>query len=90
MQWSMRQSLVEPRFAPSVPPPVSLHQARYRDPREALGRVWLMVDGRDAASFATGTVWPQVRAQAGRLMDARDAWGSYSVRIRAHSTAAGR
>jgi hypothetical protein len=76
MQWSKLKSLVEARFAPSLGRRVSLHQARYRYTREEVGRVWLMVDGRDAASFATGTVWPAVRAEADRLMDQRDAWGS--------------
>jgi hypothetical protein len=76
MQWSKLKSSVEARFAQALGRRVSLHQARYRYTREEVGRVWLMVDGRDAASFATGTAWPKVRAEADRLMDERQAWGS--------------
>jgi hypothetical protein len=76
MQWSKLKSLVEGRFAPALGRRVSLHQARYRYTREEVGRVWLMVDGRDAASFATGASWPEVRDETHRLLDAREAWGT--------------
>jgi hypothetical protein len=76
MQWSKLKSLVEARFAPALRRRVSLHQARYRYAREEVGRVWLMVDGRDAASFATGAVRPAVRAEADRLVDEREAGGT--------------
>jgi hypothetical protein len=54
MQWSKLRSTVESRFAPALGRRVSLHQARYRYTREEVGRVWISVDGRDSASFATG------------------------------------
>jgi hypothetical protein len=76
MQWSKLKSRVEERFAPSVRRRVSLHQARYRYTREQVGRVWLMVDGRDTASFATGSHWPRVQAETDRLIEERDASGS--------------
>jgi hypothetical protein len=79
MQWSKLKSLIEARFAPSLFGRVSVHQARYRYTREEVGRVWLTVDGRDIASFATGAAWPHVVAEAERRMDARDAWGSPAV-----------
>lgn len=76
MQWSRLKSLVEGRFAASVGRRVSLHQARYRYTAEEVGRVWIAVDGRDVASFATGVSWSATRAGAERLMDEREAWGS--------------
>ena len=76
MQWSKLKSLVEARLADSLGRRVSLHQARYRYTREDVGRVWLAFDGRDVASFATGATLPQVRTEAERLMDEREAWGS--------------
>ena len=85
MQWSKLKSLVEARFAPTLTGRVSLHQARYRYTREEVGRVWLMVDGGDVASFATGSAWKRVQPEADRLMDEREAWGStaaYTAAIR--------
>ena len=76
MQWSKLKSLVEARFAPSLTRRISLHQARYRYTAEEMGRVWIAVDGRDVASFATGVSWRATMAGAERLMDERAAWGS--------------
>jgi hypothetical protein len=79
MQWSKLRSLVESRFAPSLGRRVSLHQARYRYTREEVGRVWIAIDGRDAASFATRSPDARVTAEAERLLDERDAWGSVAA-----------
>jgi hypothetical protein len=76
MQWSKLRSSIEARFAPALRGRVSLHQARYRHAREEVGRIWIAVDGRELASFATGARWRQVREAADRLMDERAAWGS--------------
>jgi len=76
MQWSKLRSTVESRFAPALGRRVSLHQARYRHANEALGRVWIAIDGRDAASFASNDSRVEAGAEAERLMDERDAWGS--------------
>ena len=53
MQWSKLRSTVESRFAPALGRRVTLHQARYRYAREEVGRVWISIDGRDSASFAS-------------------------------------
>jgi hypothetical protein len=76
MQWSKLKSSVEARFAPSLSGRVTIHQARYRYTQEEVGRVWIAVDGRDIASFATGAAWRRVSAETERLMDERDHWGS--------------
>ncbi len=87
MQWSKLKSLVEDRIAASLRRRVSVHQARYRYTREEVGRVWIAFDGRDVASFATGAALPHVRAEAERLMDEREAWGSPAEYGRATSEA---
>jgi hypothetical protein len=76
MQWSRLKSLVEARQAPSLRGRVTLHQARYRHAQEEVGRVWLAVDGREAAAFATHMGWARVRPLTDALMDERGAWGS--------------
>jgi hypothetical protein len=87
MQWSKLRSTVESRFAPALGRRVSLHQARYRHAREELGRVWISIDGRDAASFATPDQWMEVRAEAVRLLDERDEWGTTAAFERAEADA---
>ena len=87
MQWSKLKSLVEARIAGSLRRRVSLHQARYRYTREEVGRVWISIDGRDAASFATGAALPAIRAEAARLMDEQADPGSPAAYGRATSDA---
>jgi hypothetical protein len=55
---------------------VTLHQARYRHAQEEVGRVWLALDGREVAAFATHMGWARVRPLTDRLMDERGARGS--------------
>jgi hypothetical protein len=88
MQWSRLKSLVEARFAASIGRRISLHQARYRYAAEEVGRVWIAVDGRDVASFATGVSRSATRAGAERLMDEREAWGSTAAYSQACDEAA--
>ena len=76
MQWSRLKSLVESRQAPSLGRRVTLHQARYRHAQEEVGRVWVAVDGREIAAFATHMGWARVSPLTDRLMDERGAWGS--------------
>jgi len=76
MQWSRLKSLVESRHASSLGRRVTLHQARYRHAREEVGRVWIAIDGREVAAFATHMGWARVRPATDRLMDERGAWGS--------------
>jgi hypothetical protein len=71
MPWSRLKSLVESRLAPSLDGRVTLHQARYRHAREEVGRVWVAVDGREVASFATHMGW----ARVWQLADALNAEG---------------
>jgi hypothetical protein len=73
MQWSKLRSTVESRFAPALGRRVTLHQARYRYTREEVGRVWISVDGRDSASFATGAAARDTGDEAVRLLDEHDA-----------------
>lgn len=76
MQWSRLKSLVEARQAPALRGRVTLHQARYRHAQEEVGRVWLAVDGREVAAFATHMGWSRVRPLADQLMDERGTWGT--------------
>ena len=76
MPWSRLKSLVESRQAPSLGDRVALHQARYRHAQKEVGRIWIAVDGKEVAAFATHMGWAKVRPLADSLMDARDAWGT--------------
>jgi hypothetical protein len=76
MRWSRLKSLLESRQAESVRGRVTLHQARYRHAQEEVGRVWVAIDAREVAAFATHMGWARVQSAAERLMDERGAWGS--------------
>jgi hypothetical protein len=89
MQWSKLRSTVESRFAPALGRRVSLHQARYRYTNNAVGRVWIAIDGRDAASFQTDDAPVEIARETARLMDERDAWGSMATYMEAVAEAEG-
>lgn len=72
MQWSRLKHLVEERFAPAIRSRVALQQARYRYTHEEVGRVWIAIDGREAASFDTAS-YVAKRAELGAVI--RDARG---------------
>src|SRR5215218_4823736 len=90
MPWSRLKSLVESRQAPSLSDRVTLHQARYRHAQAEVGRVWLAVDGREVAAFATHMGWARVRPLADAIMDERDAWGTAAAYAEAEAEATAR
>jgi hypothetical protein len=55
MRWSKLTSSLDDLRAPALRSRVALHRARYRYTREEVGRVWVTIDGREAASFDTST-----------------------------------
>jgi hypothetical protein len=76
MRWSQLKSRIESFLAPSLAERVALHQARYRQTHEEVGRIWVTIDGREVADFATHKGWRNVRTLADQLMDERQAWGT--------------
>jgi hypothetical protein len=58
MQWSRLKAQIEGRFADTVRRRVALHDTWYRTGgRDHDGRVWLTVDGQEAANFCDFRYW---------------------------------
>src|SRR5688572_21692574 len=51
MRWSKLKQQVESRFADTLRGRLELHTAHYRHAHDSDGRLWLTIDGREAASM---------------------------------------
>ena len=79
--------MLQERLAPALKGRIAFHQARYRQSREELGRIWIQLDGREIASFSTAPAVRRRRELTDELMDVSDLWGSSTAYGEADRTA---
>lgn len=76
MAWSKLRAGIEGRFAASLRGRLRVHQARYRNTLEEMGRIWFELDGREIASFETLPALKRRVELSHELLDVNGGWGT--------------
>ncbi len=71
MQWSKLRKQLDSLRATSLEKRVGIHQARYRNSNEELGRIWITFDGREIVSFDSAPYFQRREELGTELLDIR-------------------